>query len=175
MKAYERLLSLRAKGLSDEEAWNENTVELNRAARVHTKLYIARMFYENAHAVVDANCRAVLQDLLHLHLNYELIDMAYYVLEDGYLSSQQLDYMKEDMYRLLKKLRPNAVSLVDSWDYSDRELRSVLGRKDGHVYENLYKWAQQSELNRTQVLPSFEKYLQPMMKEARKQHGNSKL
>ncbi|VDK82208.1 unnamed protein product [Cylicostephanus goldi] len=77
--------------------------------------------------------------------------MAYYLLEDNYLTGQQLNYMKEDMYRLLSKLRPNAVSLVDAWDYSDHELRSVLGRRDGHVYENLYKWAQASELNRTQV------------------------
>ncbi|KAK6052184.1 Acyl-CoA oxidase [Cooperia oncophora] len=80
-----------------------------------------------------------------------------------------MNFMKEDMYRLLAKLRPNAVSLVDSWDISDHELRSVLGRRDGHVYENLYKWAQESELNRTQVLPTFEKYLKPMMMEARKQ------
>ncbi|KAL6733016.1 hypothetical protein Aduo_003711 [Ancylostoma duodenale] len=172
MKAYERLLSLTSGGLSGEEAWNGNAVELNRAARLHTRLYIAQTFYDSVHTVVDAGCRSVLEDLLHLHLNYELIDMAYYLLEDGYLSSQQLDYMKEDMYRLLAKIRPNAVSLVDSWDYSDRELRSVLGRKDGHVYEHLYKWAQDSELNRTQVLPSFEKYLKPMMKEAR---GSSKL
>uniref|UniRef100_A0A7I5EAH0 Acyl-coenzyme A oxidase n=1 Tax=Haemonchus contortus TaxID=6289 RepID=A0A7I5EAH0_HAECO len=169
MKAYERMQSLRAQGLLEEEAWNANAVELNRAARVHTRQYIARTFDEHVKAVVHGPCREVLLDLLHLHLNYELLDMAYYLLEDGYLSGQQLDYMKEDMYRLLARLRPNIVSLVDSWDFSDHELRSVLGRRDGHVYENLYKWAQESELNRTQVLPTFEKYLKPMMKQAREQ------
>nr|CDJ82827.1 Acyl-CoA oxidase dehydrogenase and Acyl-CoA oxidase domain containing protein [Haemonchus contortus] len=172
MKAFERMRSLRFQGLSDEDAWNANAVELNRAARVHTRQYIARQFYQQVNAVVDGRCREVLRDLLHLHLNYELLDMAYYLLEDGFLSGQQMDYMKEDMYRLLAKLRPNAVSLVDSWDISDHELRSVLGRRDGHVYENLYKWAQESELNRTQVLPTFEKYLKPMMMEA---HAQSKL
>ncbi|VDO40176.1 unnamed protein product [Haemonchus placei] len=169
MKAFERMRSLRAQGLSDEDAWNANAVELNRAARVHTRQYIAHQFYEQVSSVADGRCREVLRDLLHLHLNYELLDMAYYLLEDGFLSGQQVDYMKEDMYRLLAKLRPNAVSLVDSWDISDHELRSVLGRRDGHVYENLYKWAQESELNRTQVLPTFEKYLKPMMMEARAQ------
>ncbi|VDP21223.1 unnamed protein product [Heligmosomoides polygyrus] len=174
IKASDRLRSLKASGLSDDEAWNANAVELNRAARVHTRQYIARKFNDYVCAVADVSCREVLQDLLHLHLNYELLDMAYYLLEvslmavqDGYLTGHQLDFMKEDMYRLLAKLRPNAVSLVDAWDYSDHELRSVLGRRDGHVYENLYKWAQDSELNRTQVLPTFDKYLKPMMHEAR--------
>ncbi|CAJ0596334.1 unnamed protein product [Cylicocyclus nassatus] len=168
IKAYERLVSLKNQGLSNEEAWNQNAVELNRASRLHTRLYIAQKFYDKVQTIVDGPCRAVLEDLLHLHLNYELIDMAYYLLEDNYLTGQQLNHLKEDMYRLLQKLRPNAVSLVDAWDYSDHELRSVLGRRDGHVYENLYKWAQASELNRTQVPPSFEKYLKPMMEEARK-------
>lgn len=76
------------------------------------------------------------------------------------------------MYRLLAEIRPQAVSLVDAWDFSDNELRSVLGRQDGHVYENLFAWAQQSELNKTQVLPTFEKYLKPMMQS---RHEHSKL
>ncbi|KAJ1346028.1 hypothetical protein KIN20_000694 [Parelaphostrongylus tenuis] len=56
--------------------------------------------------------------------------------------------MKEELYRLLAKIRPNAVSIVDSFDVPDRELRSVLGRRDGHVYENLYQYAKNSSLNR---------------------------
>ena len=30
-------------------------------------------------------------------------------------------------------------------------LQSVLGRHDGNVYENLFKWAQNSPLNKTDV------------------------
>ena len=33
----------------------------------------------------------------------------------------------------------------------DRELRSVLGRYDGQVYENLMAWAQNSQLNQKEV------------------------
>ena len=32
---------------------------------------------------------------------------------------------------LLAALRPEAVALVDAWDYSDYELNSALGRYDG--------------------------------------------
>lgn len=63
-------------------------------------------------------------------------------------------YSALSVYRnpsLPSQLRPNAVSLVDSIEQSDRELNSVLGRRDGNVYEALYQWAKQSELNYTDV------------------------
>jgi acyl-CoA oxidase len=52
---------------------------------------------------------------------------------------------------LLDAIRPNAVALVDAFDFSDRVLGSVLGRYDGQVYDNLYQWAANSPLNKTQV------------------------
>ena len=52
---------------------------------------------------------------------------------------------------LLERIRPNAVALVDSFCFSDRHLGSALGRYDGQVYDNLYKWVTSSPLNRTQV------------------------
>lgn len=47
--------------------------------------------------------------------------------------------------------RPEAVTLVDAFDYSDYDLNSALGRYDGNVYEDLYKRAQASRLNEHQV------------------------
>ena len=38
------------------------------------------------------------------------------------------------MVALLGELRPEAVSLVDAFDWSDFELKSTLGRYDGDVY-----------------------------------------
>lgn len=48
-----------------------------------------------------------------------------------------------------------------------RELRSVLGRDDGWVYENLIERAKPSPLNQVEVLDSYRKYLGPMISEAR--------
>ena len=67
------------------------------------------------------------------------------------MTGQQLKYAKKKIYEALAKIRPNAVSIVDSFDFQDRELHSVLGRRDGNVYENLLKWAQSSPLNKTDV------------------------
>ncbi|CAJ0953827.1 unnamed protein product, partial [Mesorhabditis belari] len=174
LRAFDRMNSLRQKGLSKEDAWQANAVEMNRASRAHTRLFIARAFYNRLHTnkVDDKRIHQVLTDLCFLFLNYELLDMSHYLLEDNYMSADQIGVIRESVYNQLKKIRPNAVSLVDSYDISDRELRSVLGRRDGNVYENLLKWAKANPLNKEEVLPGFAKHLQPMMERARE---NSKL
>lgn len=47
--------------------------------------------------------------------------------------------------------RPEAVALVDAFDYSDYVLNSALGRFDGNVYEDLFERAQASTMNQQQV------------------------
>lgn len=69
------------------------------------------------------------------------------------MTGHQLDIVDNGILSLLEKLRPNAVALVDAFDFNDRLLGSILGRYDGNVYENLYKWAADSPLNKTQVRP----------------------
>jgi hypothetical protein len=51
--------------------------------------------------------------------------------------------------QILQILRPNAISLVDSWAFTDYELNSALGRQDGDVYTALLSMAKGSPLNRT--------------------------
>ena len=73
-------------------------------------------------------------------------------LQNGYLSSYQYELIVSRFYRTLDTIRPNAIGLVDAFDFRDRELRSALGRYDGNVYANLLDWAQRYELNDTEVL-----------------------
>ena len=67
------------------------------------------------------------------------------------MSSIQLDRVRDTVLQLLPVIRPNAVALVDAFDFPDELLCSVLGRYDGQVYENLYDWAANSPLNKTSV------------------------
>jgi acyl-CoA oxidase len=59
--------------------------------------------------------------------------------------------LKRGIRDCLRSIRPEAVALVDAFDFSDRQLNSALGRRDGHVYPHLLKWAESSPLNREQV------------------------
>ena len=68
------------------------------------------------------------------------------------MTSSQLDFLKEKLFQLYDRIRPDAIAYVDAFDYRDRHLQSVLGRYDGDIYENLYKWARSAPLNETEVL-----------------------
>ncbi|GMR62850.1 hypothetical protein PMAYCL1PPCAC_33045, partial [Pristionchus mayeri] len=112
---------------SKERAWNGVTVEMNRAARVYARLFIARCFHHQV-STSPPSVRPVLTDLLLLFLHYECVDMTHHLLQDGYCTREQTEFLKQEMYADLAKIRPNAVALVDAFDHSDRLLNSVLGR-----------------------------------------------
>ncbi|GMT21541.1 hypothetical protein PFISCL1PPCAC_12838 [Pristionchus fissidentatus] len=149
-------------GDSEERAWNGVTVAMNRASRVYSRLFIIRSFHRRVLSSPHS-LREVLTNLFSLYLHYESVDMAHHLLHDGHCSGEQIDYLKSKLNEELIKLRPNAVSLVDSFDQSDRLLNSVLGRRDGNVYDALYEWAKSSELNYTEVLPSFNAHIKGIM------------
>ena len=68
-----------------------------------------------------------------------------------YLSSSDLDALRQRMFCLYDQLRPDAVGIVDSFELTDGMLDSAIGRYDGRVYEALYQSAAESALNATQV------------------------
>lgn len=73
------------------------------------------------------------------------------------MSTHQLSLLRNRRVDLLAGLRPNAVALVDAFDYPDRLLNSALGRYDGQVYDALYEYAKSSSLNMYQVRVILEK------------------
>ena len=74
------------------------------------------------------------------------------VQQEGYMTASQASDLRDRELELLSAVRPNAVAYVDAFDFSDWVLGSVLGRFDGQVYDNLYRWAQKSTLNKSQVM-----------------------
>jgi acyl-CoA oxidase len=72
-------------------------------------------------------------------------------MQGAHLTADQVQAVRERMFDLLAAIRPNAVALVDAFDFPDQQLQSCLGRYDGNVYESLYEWAKQSPLNKTEV------------------------
>ncbi|CAJ0935437.1 unnamed protein product, partial [Mesorhabditis belari] len=165
-RAHELLKKNQSK-MSNEEAWNRTSVEWAKAARMHVKLYLIKNFFNKVAEAVDSSIRHPLHELAMLYALDLIAAAGHEFLRNGFMIDSQLDSVRDGIYVLLEKLRPNCVALVDAFDLSDRELHSVLGRRDGNVYEHLIKWAQQSQLNQKEVLPTFDKYFKPMMLNAR--------
>ena len=65
--------------------------------------------------------------------------------------------------RLLSSLRPDAVALVDAWDFHDRQLGpSTLGRADGRVYDAVLDMARRSPLNTEMPEADYRDALRPL-------------
>ena len=140
--------------------------QLARATKAHCKLSIVVNFI-NAVAEIKTthpSLHAPLERLCHLFTLHTLEEELGEFTEDGYLSMQQVALVRGNVRDLLNAIRPDAVALVDSFNLSDHELNSALGRYDGRAYETLYEWAQQSPLNKTQVTSGYADYLRPMFK-----------
>ena len=67
------------------------------------------------------------------------------------MSDSQIRLVQDRFFDLLTALRPNAVALVDAFDFPDQVLGSALGRWDGNVYEAIMETARKSTLNKSQV------------------------
>ncbi|KAK1163669.1 peroxisomal acyl-coenzyme A oxidase 1 isoform X1 [Acipenser oxyrinchus oxyrinchus] len=165
-----RLVELAARSLqgeiqhskSKEEAWNNTSIDLVRASDAHCHYVVVKLFSAKLSEVGDTAVHSVLSSLALLYALHGISQHTGDFLQAGLLSGPQIYQVSQRLKELLSQLRPNAVALVDAFDYRDEMLNSVLGRYDGNVYENMFEWARQSPLNRTQVHNSFHKYLKPL-------------
>uniref|UniRef100_A0A8C6TN74 Acyl-coenzyme A oxidase n=1 Tax=Neogobius melanostomus TaxID=47308 RepID=A0A8C6TN74_9GOBI len=139
---------------SQEDAWNNSAIDLVRASDAHCHFVVVKLFTEKLSEIGDTAIHAVVSNLALLYALHGITQSSGDFLQVGCISVR----IKE----LLCQLRPNAVALVDAFDFHDKKLKSVLGRYDGNVYENLFDWARRSPLNATEVHESFHKYLKPL-------------
>ncbi|XP_075375278.1 peroxisomal acyl-coenzyme A oxidase 1 isoform X3 [Mycteria americana] len=147
---------------SKEDAWNRTSVDLVRASEAHCHYVIVKLFTAKLSEISNAAVRAVMTELCLLYALYGISKNTGDFLQAGILTSAQVTQVNQHMKELLGIIRPNAVALVDSFDFHDVHLGSVLGRYDGNVYENMFEWAKKSPLNNTEVHESFHKHLKPM-------------
>nr|XP_002131877.1 peroxisomal acyl-coenzyme A oxidase 2 [Ciona intestinalis] len=151
-------------GYPNHEAWNKCSVELVNVVKAHITQYIVATF---ASVIDELSCSPPVKTvLLQMCALYALENITLYsgdFLKVGYLSPKQCDLALEAELDLLSCLRPNAVGLVDAFDYSDDLLQSCIGAYDGNVYERLFEWAKKSPLNKTEVHEETYKYLKPYL------------
>ncbi|KAL9961614.1 hypothetical protein ACROYT_G030588 [Oculina patagonica] len=160
-----RLQSRILSGMDSADAWNEVSVDLIRCAKGYSNCVMVLYLLESMEKLsgVSTNLRRVLKSLADLFVLYGISENSGGFLEAGVLDCAQIQTIRQQVYVLMEKIRPEAVSLVDAFDYSDYVLNSALGRYDGNVYEDLFRWAQRSVLNKEQVQPGYYKYLRPLM------------
>ncbi|MFE6968700.1 acyl-CoA dehydrogenase [Isoptericola sp. NPDC057653] len=106
--------------------FDENQVQLVEAARAHADLLRWSAFTDALEQVEDAGTRRVMtwvRDVFGLTLIER--NLAWYLL-NGRLSVQRARTVTSYVDRLLDRLRPHAVDLVDAWGYGPEHLRAVI-------------------------------------------------
>nr|QFF91504.1 acyl-CoA oxidase 1 isoform 1 [Potamotrygon motoro] len=147
---------------SKEEAWNNTAIDLVRASEAHCHYVVVKLFAAKLTEITDISVHDVLCTLFQLYALYGISKNSGDFLHAGIFNDQEISQVQQRVKELLTAVRPNAVALVDAFDYPDAILSSVLGRYDGNVYEHMFEWAKRSPLNKTEVHESFYKYLKPL-------------
>ncbi|XP_039357178.1 peroxisomal acyl-coenzyme A oxidase 1 isoform X1 [Mauremys reevesii] len=147
---------------SQEDAWNRTSVDLVRASEAHCHYVVVKLFTAQLSEINDAAVHAVMNNLCLLYALYGISKHTGDFLQAGILTDAQVTQVYQRVKELLAAIRPNAVALVDAFDFHDNHLGSVLGRYDGNIYENMFEWAKKSPLNKTEVHEAFHKHLKPM-------------
>ncbi|XP_031842870.1 acyl-coenzyme A oxidase 1 isoform X2 [Nomia melanderi] len=153
-------------GVSQEDAWNETSIELMQCAEAHCRAFIVRTFIEavRENTSVSKELCVILQHLCELYAVYWVLQRLGDFLRYSSLTNEDVPSLQAWLENLLAAIRPNAVGIVDGFDIRDEILSSALGAYDGNVYERLFAEAMKSPLNQQSVNESFEKYLKPFLK-----------
>ncbi|XP_069192440.1 LOW QUALITY PROTEIN: acyl-coenzyme A oxidase 1 [Procambarus clarkii] len=148
-----------------EHAWNSCSVLLVKCAQAHIRYFTCEKYVAGVtNTELSEGVRNILHRLCRLYLIYHITLNQGDFLRSGSLTAHNIGTLEGEMCDLLAALRPDAVSLVDSFDIHDRILDSTLGCWDGNVYQRMFDEAQKSPLNQTDVPEAYYKYLRPLMK-----------
>ncbi|CAJ2645834.1 unnamed protein product [Trifolium pratense] len=149
-----------------EEGFQELSTDLVEAATAHCQLIVVSKFIEKLQQDIPGNgvkrqlevlCGVYALFLLHNHLGD--------FLSTGCITQKQGSLANEQLRSLYSQVRPNAIALVDAFNYTDHLLGSVLGRYDGNVYPKLYEEAWKDPLNDSVVPDGFKEHVQPILRQ----------
>lgn len=106
----------------------------------------------------------MLEQLLELYLVNVTLNNMNNILRVVALTDADLNKLQSRLETALTKLRPDAVAIVDGFDFADEQLNSTLGSYDGNAYERIFDAAMSAPLNQKSVPKSFHEHLGPFMK-----------
>jgi acyl-CoA oxidase len=150
--------------IKKEEIWNNHlqvegvdAVEPVVLAHLHSK------FLEAVDSMNKSENKEAVESLRTIFVGSEIQRYAGVLIGLG-VSTDCLEIMNQAMIAALGKVRKNALGLIEAYEVKDEALQSILGRKDGKVYENMIFHAKnENPLNKTRVFPGIREMLRPKL------------
>ncbi|KAH8299948.1 hypothetical protein KR044_007833, partial [Drosophila immigrans] len=166
--AFNSLAKRLANGASDEVAANQTGIELTQAAELHGRAFLFHSFVDEITGPKSKKrssaLNRVLEQLLELYLVNETLKHLSNILRFINLTDDDLGKLQSRLETALTKIRPDAVAIVDGFDFTDRQLNSTIGSFDGNAYERIFDATLKSPMNQKSVPKSFHEQLGPFMK-----------
>lgn len=115
---------------------------MSETAIAHTYLWIYQNFFRQIYLRTEnERVRAVLFKLLVLYGIEKIIDRAQSFFETGVITTETYRNLNLARERLIKEVRPEALSIVEAFGYDDNTVHSAIGCEDGKAYERMMDWA----------------------------------
>ncbi|KAL8091253.1 peroxisomal acyl-coenzyme A oxidase 1 [Apium graveolens] len=149
-----------------EEGFAELSADLADVAVAHCQLIVVSKFIDKLKQEIHG--KGVKRQLELLYNIYALSLLHKHqgeFLATRSITAEQASLATAQLRNLYSQVRPNAVALVDSFNYTDHYLGSVLGRYDGNVYPKLYEAAWKDPLNDSVVPDGYVEYIRPLLQD----------
>ncbi|KAF6151296.1 hypothetical protein GIB67_020618 [Kingdonia uniflora] len=151
---------------SQEEGFAELSSNLQETAVAHCQLIVVSKFIEKLKQDIPGKgVKEQLQILCNIYALFLLHKHQGEFLATGAITLKQASLASDQLRVLYVQARPNAIALVDTFNYTGHYLGSILGRYDGNVHPNLYAKAWEELLNDTVVPDGYREYIRPMLKQ----------
>ncbi|KAL2233012.1 peroxisomal acyl-coenzyme A oxidase 1 [Sesamum indicum] len=155
-----------SKYANPEEGFAELSADLVEAAVAHCQLIVVSKFIDKLQQDIPGEgVKRQLEVLCGIYYLYLLHKHQGDFLATSYLNPKQAALANDQLRALYSQVRPNAIALVDAFNYTDHFLGSILGRYDGNVYPKLYEAAWKDPLNETVVPDGYNEYMRPLLKQ----------
>jgi acyl-CoA oxidase len=137
--------------------WNDLLIDFHNLSRAYSQALLVRNFHEALQVLdLDSSTVETITDLFHLFSFYTIDAELRFFQVSGAISLSDTNRLDREILGLMKKIRPHAVKLVDSFALPDYLLDSALGRYDGSVYEALFDLAhRKNPLNKETFNPRY--------------------
>jgi acyl-CoA oxidase len=139
---------------SKDKIWND-FLQVEGIDATESVFYanIHMYYYENSQKVEDSVNKEAIEKLRLIFAASELEKYEGILLHLG-VSAENLDFLRNEMINSLKYIRNHALGLIEAFELNDETLNSILGRKDGRIYENMLAYAKKSNpINAHKVFP----------------------
>ncbi|KAF9931001.1 hypothetical protein FBU30_011006 [Linnemannia zychae] len=156
-----------------KRTWNSMLVDIYNVSVAHCQFILVQNFILGIRGempqpegvtpiVLSASAKAALTDLSDLFAMHTIHKQPGEFLTSGYLDANQISLLGEAIMETMdKKIRPNAIGLVDAFAFPDYLLNSAIGAFDGRAYERYTEMATREPLNKTEVVEGYETYIKP--------------